>query len=92
MFNEGQYWRRVQAGELFQKIIHKGTPDPQNNQPPGTMTVTIAIREGSEDGPTLAEVHGFIEPGWVIGASGKLDPKRIWKDGKVYRIRTDTVG
>jgi hypothetical protein len=85
MYNEGRYWPRVQAGELFCKIIHKGVPDHSSGQPPGTMTVMIAIREGSIDGRDLVHAHGFVESGWVIGASGKLDPKRIWKDGNLYR-------
>jgi len=85
MFNEGQYWERVQTGELVAIPIHEGTPTPDKNLPPGTKTFTFAIRETS-DGPDLAHAHAFVQPGWIIGASGRLDPKRIWKDGKLYRI------
>src|SRR5262245_51311602 len=88
MFNDGRYWERVQAGELYAKIIHEGTPTLESGQPPGTRTMMIEIRE-SENGPALAHCHGFIQPGWVIGASHRLDPKRIWKDGKVYRIKRE---
>lgn len=85
MFNEGRYWERVQAGELVAVIIHEGTPMADKNQPPNTKTVTVAIRE-SKEGPDLAHAHGFFQPGGTIGASGLMDPKRIWKDGKLYRI------
>lgn len=85
MFNEGRYWERVQTGELVAVTIHEGTPTFDKNQPTGTKTVTIAIRE-SADGPDLVHAHGFIQPGGAIGASGLMDPKRIWKDGKVFRI------
>jgi hypothetical protein len=88
MFNDGRYWERVQSGELFYVTIHEGTPTPDKNQPPGTKTIMVAIRE-TLNGPDLAHAHGFIQPGWVIGAKGRLDPKRIWKDGKLYRIVYD---
>jgi len=85
IFNEERYWERVQSGELIAVAIHEGTPTPDKQQPLGTKTVTVAIRE-TVDGPDLAHAHGFIQPDGTIGASGLMDPKRIWKDGKVYRI------
>jgi hypothetical protein len=81
MFNEGRYWERVQAGELVAVVIHEGTPTSDKNQPSGTKTVPVAIPE-SVDGPDLVHAHGFIQPGGKIGASGLMDPKRIWSDGK----------
>jgi hypothetical protein len=87
IFNEGLYWPRVQIGELDAVAIHWGTPDPESGQEPGTRTVMIAIRD--KTGADLVHAHGFIEPGWMIGASGKLDPKRIWKDGKLYRLKRE---
>ena len=84
MFNAGKYWERVQSGELNSVEIHVGTPDAASGQPLGTRSKTIEIRD--KTGAALAHAHGFIQPGWIIGASGKLDPKRIWKDGILYRI------
>src|SRR5258708_6968860 len=80
IFNEERYWERVQSGELVAITIHEGSPTADKNQPPGTKTVTVAIRETAA-GPDLAHAHGFIQPGGIIGASGLMDPKRIWKDG-----------
>src|SRR3989442_13633575 len=82
MFNKERYWERVQAGELVAVPIHTGTPSPESGQPPGTTTKTFAIRE-TANGPDLAHAHAFIRPDGTIGASGKPDPKRIWKDGKL---------
>src|SRR5262245_31406647 len=87
MFNEDRYWERVCSGELHYVKIHEGLPSPDSRQPPGTQTVTIEIRDSS--GSALAHAHGFIQPGWVIGASGLWDPKRIWKNGVLYRIQRD---
>src|SRR5260370_26331433 len=84
IFNTGRYWERVRSGELDAVVIHEGTPDSDSEQPPGTVTRTYEIRDRS--GAALAHAQAFIQPGWVIGGSGKLDPKRIWKDGKLYRI------
>src|SRR5207247_3424047 len=85
MFNVGQYWERVLEGKLVAVPIHTGAPTPESGQPPGTTTKTFAIRE-TKNGPDLAHAHAFIRPDGTIGASGRPDPKRIWKDGKVYRI------
>ena len=73
MFNEGRYWERVQAGELVVVPIHEGKPMPDKEQPSGTKTVTVSIRD--HDGSELAHAHGFIQPGGIIGASGLMDPK-----------------
>ena len=86
MFNAGRYWERVREGELVIVELYSGEPDPDKGQPPGTRTVTYAFRE-SKAGPDLAHAHAFIQPGWVIGASGKPDPKRIWKDGILYLLK-----
>ena|SRR5579862_812892 len=85
MFNEGRYWERVQSGDLVEVRLHEGTPTPDKKLPLGTKTVTVAIRE-TPSGPDLVHAHGFILPDGRIGASGLMDPKRIWKDGKVYRL------
>src|ERR1700728_1498913 len=87
MFNEGQYWEKVRSRELVAVVIHEGMPDPDSGQPSGTITRTYAIRD--RDGNDLVHAHAFIQPGWIIGASGRLDPKRIWKDGVLYRIKRD---
>ena len=39
-----------------------------------------------KDGSELVRAHRFVLPDGSIGASGKPDPKRLLKDGKLYRI------
>jgi hypothetical protein len=39
-------------------------------------------------GEELARAHRYIGPDGKIGASGKPDPKRVYKDGKLYRIKS----
>jgi hypothetical protein len=90
MFNEGRYWERVREGELVAVEIHVGVPTPDKEQPPGTLTKTFAIRE-THEGPDLAHAHAFIQPGWIIGASGRLDPKRIFRDGVLYRLQPGLI-
>jgi hypothetical protein len=72
IFNEGRYWERVHEGTLKAEIIHEGTPDAASEQPPGTVTRTYEIQD--LDGNALARAHAFIQPGWIIGGSGKVDP------------------
>jgi len=83
MFNEGRYWERVQAGELIAVTLREGSPDPANQQPAGTKSVVYVIR--TREGEDLVHAHAYVKPDGAIGASGRPDPKRIYKDGTVYR-------
>jgi hypothetical protein len=83
MFNEGMYWELVCSRKYTFKVIRDGEPEPDSNEPPGTRSWAISIRD--EIGIEVVQAHMYKRPGWVIGASGKPDPKRIYKDGKLYR-------
>ena len=84
MFNEGGYVDRAKNGELREKITHSGTPSQEIGLPPGTVSQMVSYLD--ENGEELARAHRFVLPDGSIGASGKPDPKRLLKDGKLYRI------
>lgn len=84
MFNEGGYVERVRKGELTEVIVHSGIPNPVIGLPAGTKSQMISYRD--ENGEEVARAHRFLKPDGTIGASGLADPKRIFKNGTLYRL------
>lgn len=87
MFNEEQFEERVKKGEIKVVLIHSGIPSPEVGLPSGSRTEMISYRD--INGLELARAHQYVLPDGTIGASGQPDPKRILKDGKLYRIEKD---
>ena len=86
MFNQGGYLERVATGDIVEKITHSGTPNPELNLPLGSESQEVTYVDVNT-GDELARAHRYLLPDGRIGASGKPDPKRIWRDGKVYRLQ-----
>ena len=82
--HEEGYVERAEAGELEEVIIHRGNPSPEVGLPPGSNSETVSYR--TQNGEELARAHRFVLPDGTIGASGKADPKRVFKDGILYRL------
>lgn len=85
MFNEGGYVGRAEAGELQEVVTRSGTPSPEIGLPPGSKSQAISYR--TENGEELARAHRFVLPDGTIGASGKPDPKRVFLEGTLYRLK-----
>ena len=90
MFNESMLVERAKAGEIVEVVIHSGLPTPDKGLPAGSRTQMISYRDKS--GLELARAHRFVLPDGSIGASGKPDPKRMLKDGILYRLRKSEAG
>ncbi len=43
----------------------------------------VSYRDGIQE---IARVHQYLRTDGTIGASGKPDPKRLYADGKLYRL------
>lgn len=85
MFNREDFVGRAARGEIKEVIVHSGQPSPEVGLPPGSRTEMLSYLD--ENGAELARAHRFVLPDGSIGASGKPDPKRVFKDGKIYRIQ-----
>jgi hypothetical protein len=85
MFNEAKFVERAKTGEIREQVIHSGEPSAEIGLPPGTKTQMISYLDST--GFELARAHRFLLPDGTIGASGKPDPKRMFKDGKLFRIQ-----
>ena len=86
IFNEGRYWERVQTGELTMRINRDTHPTrTKAKEPYCTRTQEISILDAN--GFELARAHRYVRPDGEIGASGKPDPRRAFKDGVMYRLQ-----
>ncbi len=85
IFNEEGCVERAQTGELVAVIVHSGTPNPEIGLPPGSRSQLVSYRTAG--GEELARAHRYLLPDGKIGASGKPDPKRVFRDGVLYRLK-----
>jgi hypothetical protein len=85
IFNDGGYWDRAKSGELTQVIIEQRHPSLMKaNEPFCTHSQSVSYRDS--DGNEIVRVHQYLRPDNTIGASGRPDPKRLLKDGILYRL------
>ena len=84
MFNEERFVERSQTGEIKAVVVHSGTPSPDVGLPLGSRSQLLSNRD--LNGLELARAHQYVLPDGRVGASGKPDPKRILKDGKLFRL------
>lgn len=84
IFNAEQFEERVATGEIELVVIHRGIPAADKGEPLGTESQAVSFRE--KDGNELARGHRYLRPDGTLGASGKIDPKRVLKDGYLYRL------
>jgi hypothetical protein len=86
LFNETGYFERAQRGELLRTLVRAGTPGPEYNQPPGTISETWWWHESR--GTRLvrvAVVHQFVLPdGRINNAVGRPDPKWFRTDAGTF--------
>jgi hypothetical protein len=77
-FNDGNYWRRAQAGEFTQRVKRDGTP-ATSTEPPGTRSQIVAFYDSG--GRRVALVHWYLRPDGSLGGSGMPDPKELFEGG-----------
>lgn len=83
-FNTDRIWERVQTGELIGVVEDERPALPIRGQPPGTTSVLMHIYTPSAQ--KVAVVHFFRLPDGKVGASGKVDPKKLHVDGEIWQL------
>lgn len=83
-FNRGRYYERVLSGELSTRVKDTHPTRTKANEPYCTRTQQVSYLQG---GLEVARVHQYLRPDGKIGASGLPDPKRIFENGIMYRLR-----
>lgn len=82
MFNEERFVERAAMGHMKAVVVYSGTPSPDVGLPEGSVSQLISYRDPKD--LELPRAHQYVLPDGRVGASGKPDPKRILKDGKLY--------
>jgi hypothetical protein len=86
IFNNGQYVERAGRGELT--IVVKKTRIAQmthiRNWTPGTQSQELHFLDA--DNNVVAKAHRFLRPDGNLAASGMIDPKRVFSEGKWYGL------
>jgi hypothetical protein len=84
MFNDAAFVERAESGELKAVVAYSGNPSPVVGLPKGSRSEMISYRDANDF--ELARAHRYVLPDGRIAASGKPDPKRVFKDGRLYAI------
>lgn len=77
--NEGGYPKRIH--ELTRECIYDRPASRKSGQPPGTRS---KLYKYFDQGLAVMYLHCFELPSGELGASGKMDPKRLLVDGVFY--------
>ena len=77
--NEGGYPSKVHS--LHRQCTYDKPASPKSGQKPGTRSKLYKYWDGST--PVML-LHCFIEPSGELGASKKMDPKRLLVNGIYY--------
>lgn len=77
--NEGGYPGRIDS--LRRVCIHDRPASPKSGQKPGTRSKLYKYFDGDV---AVMYLHCFVEPSGKLGASGKMDPKRLLVNGVYY--------
>lgn len=86
MFNHGDYWARVKKGEYKEFTVKDRHPSPPLAPVPHcTRSQLLAYID--LEGQEVARVHQYLLPNGSIGTSGMPDPKRLFHDGILYRLK-----
>lgn len=86
LFNGGGFVQRAERCEFEIIILEERHPAPPlANEPTCTWSRSYSYRD-KQTGEELARVHQYDRPDGTIGLSGMPDPKRVLKDGVLYRL------
>lgn len=86
MFNDGQYYERLLAGELLALVGDDRHPSaPVANEPKCTRSQIVHYYDVRQR-VKVAVVHQYLRPDGVLGASGRPDPKRIKEGNTIYSL------
>ena len=86
IFNERQYYHKIQTGEVFEDLLDSRHATPKRSgQPYCTHSQLIAYRE-RDSKRKVALVHQYLRPDGRIGASGRPDPKWLLGDKEILSL------
>lgn len=87
MFNEGRYAERAEPGGDLRMIVKKSRITEMTyirNWVVGTESQEVHFLDQNDN--VVAKAHRFLRPDGLLAASGKIDPKRLFENGKWYAL------
>ncbi len=84
-FNRGRYYERMLAGELAIRMKQSHPSRTKADEPFCTWTQEVFYLDATNQ--EVARIHQYLRPDGTLGASGLPDPKQIFEDGLMYRLR-----
>lgn len=76
----------MQTGDFRTRHSRNHLASPSSGQPPGTLSQEVYYID-PQTNVEMARVHQFVRSDGTLGGSGKPDPKRLFVDGTLYRLR-----
>ena len=87
-FNGGPYLTDIIAGRLRPQYLRdRHLEAPAKGNPPCTRRQLI--RYWDPDGNPVVEVFQYLREDGTLGASGRPDPKRLWRGGQVFIAKAE---
>jgi len=84
LFNDGGYLEMVKSGKLTEHVLEHCQSTLLTQETVSIESQMVSYRDA--DNNEVARVHQFMRPDGTRAASGKPDPKRLLKDGILYRL------
>lgn len=84
VFNENQYYERMQAGEFRSEVVKQNRRRTGGRNVRNTMSQTVVYRDSY--GRRVAVVHQYRKRDGSLGGSGKPDPKLVIHEGTMYLL------
>jgi hypothetical protein len=90
-FNRGRYYERVLSGELQTRLKDTHPTRTKANEPYCTRTQEVFYIDPATR-LEVARIHQYLRTDGTLGASGLPDPKAIFENGTMYRLRKPPKG
>lgn len=89
-FNRGEYFERVQAGELRVRIKRNGHPSTEiSGESFCTRSQFVSYFDRTD--VRVALVHQYLRVDGTLGGAGRPDPKEIVEEGVIYSLERSTA-
>ena len=90
VFNDGDYQGRLTRGQLVARIIADNHPSKSKAREP-YCTRSQVLQYRRTDGAVVALVHRYLRQDGTLGASGVVDPKRIYLASEILSAQVEPV-
>ena len=84
-FNGSGYWENVKSGKWTAFILESRISDALTQETVEITSLMLSYRD--ESGNEMARVHQYQRPDGSLAASGRPDPKRLFLNGVLYRLK-----